>query len=87
VFGRRLVSANVEWRGWRTTARGLVRIAPAVFLDVARATRGFEGTNDRWQADAGAGVRFAVPGSGVVRVDLAHGLRDGGFVFSAGWTR
>lgn len=87
VFGRRLVNANVEWRGWRSIARGLVKVAPAAFVDTGRATRGFAGTNDRWQVDAGAGLRIAVPGSGIVRIDLARGLRDGGFVFSAGWTR
>ncbi len=87
VFGRRLADAGVEWRGWRALARGVVRLAPAVFIDSARASRGLADSNHRWQFDAGAGLRLAVPGSGVVRLDLARGLRDGGFVLSAGWTR
>ena len=87
VFGRRLADAGVEWRWWRTAGRGLARIAPAVFIDTARATHGLAGSTDRWQADAGAGVRVAAPGSGVLRVDVGRGLREGGWVFSAGWTR
>ena len=87
VFGRQLADAGAEWRWWRTTGRGLVRIAPAAFIDTARATRGLAGSNDRWQADAGAGVRVAAPGSGVLRVDVGRGLRDGGWALSAGWTR
>ena len=87
VFGRRVADAGVEWRGWRTLGPGFVRLAPAVFLDSARASRGLTGSNEQWQFDAGAGLRLALPGSGVVRLDLARGLRDGGFVLSAGWTR
>jgi len=87
VFGRRVFDGGLEWRGWRTTGRGLVRLAPAAFVDTARAVDGLADSNHRWQVDAGAGVRLAVPGSGVLRVDLARGLRDGGFVLSAGWTK
>jgi len=32
-------------------------------------------------------VRIGVPGSGVLRVDLAKGLRDGRTAISIGWTR
>jgi hypothetical protein len=55
-----------------------------VFLDVARATdRRLPG--GAWHADAGAGLRLALPGSGVVRLDVAKGLRDGATVVSVGW--
>ena len=64
-----------------------VRIAPAAFVDLARATRGLDASNTRLQVDAGAGLRIAIPGAAVMRIDLAHGLRDGGFVVSAGWDR
>lgn len=87
VFGRRVFDAGAEWRMWRTAGRGLLRIAPAVFVDLARASRGLQDSDRRWHVDAGAGLRLAVPGSGVVRIDLARGLRDGAMALSAGWTR
>jgi hypothetical protein len=37
--------------------------------------------------DAGAGIRVSLAGLGVLRVDLAHGLRDGRTAFSVGWQR
>jgi hypothetical protein len=85
VFGRRVSFANVEAQRWRRLRRAPVRIAPAFFVDAARATSGFEGTKANWQVDAGAGVRLALPGAGTLRVDLAHGLRDGRTALSAGF--
>jgi hypothetical protein len=36
--------------------------------------------------DAGAGVRFRLPSRGeTLRIDYAHGLRDGANAVSVGW--
>jgi peptidase C39-like protein len=85
--GRRLIHGGVESRLWLQSAPKLIRVAPAVFLDAARPSRGLEGANQRWQVDAGAGIRLAVPGSGVLRIDIAHGLRDGSNALSVGWAK
>ncbi len=87
VFGRRLLHAGVEWRRWMQTRAKVVRFAPAAFLDAGRAGGVLRGGDARAHLDAGAGLRIAVPGAGVVRLDLARGLRDGSMAFSAGWTR
>jgi hypothetical protein len=87
VFGRRLAYAGLEWRRWVQPARKPFRIAPALFLDTARASRGLASFDRRWQSDVGAGLRLALPGSGVVRLDFAYGLRDGSTAVSAGWGR
>ena len=88
VFGRRIAFGSVEAQHWlRPVARNLLRIAPAVFLDSARATRGLGSSDRRAHYDAGAGIRIALPGTGVLRVDVARGLRDGRTVFSVGWQR
>jgi peptidase C39-like protein len=87
IFGRRLLDGGAEWRRWATPRGKLLRIAPAVFVDIARASRGLPGADGRWHADAGAGLRISVPGSGALRIDLARGLRDGGMALSAGWIR
>ena len=82
AFGRQLVFGTLEGQWWRLLRRAPVRVAPAVFVDVARASRVQQ---DRAYIDAGGGIRIALPGFGVMRVDLAHGLRGGGTVLSAGW--
>src|SRR3954454_11641829 len=88
VFGRRIGFGSVEAQRWLPPVwHGLLRIAPAVFLDTARASRGLATTDERMQYDLGAGLRLAIPGSGVLRVDLAHGLRDGRTALSVGWQR
>ncbi|NUR55645.1 MAG: hypothetical protein HOQ29_14465, partial [Acidobacteria bacterium] len=76
-----------EWRRWMRPPRWIVRVAPAVFVDTARATRGLSSRDSRVQMDAGAGLRVALPGLGVLRVDVAHGLRDGADAVSVGFTR
>jgi hypothetical protein len=86
AFGRRLAFATVEAQRWRSLRRvPAVRIAPAAFVDGARATHQADPSGSRLHVDAGAGLRVAVPGAGVMRIDVAHGLRDGGTVLSAGW--
>jgi hypothetical protein len=85
VFGRRLAHGGAEWRRWMDTRP--VRLAPAVFLDLARAGGLLPDGDARAHLDAGAGVRIALPGAGVVRIDVARGLRDGSTALSVGWTR
>jgi hypothetical protein len=87
VFGQRLIHGGVEARHWLQPGRKPVRLAPAAFLDVARSFRGVDGVDTPSQFDVGAGLRVAVPGSGVLRVDIAHGLRDGRNALSIGWVR
>lgn len=87
AFGRQLAFGTIEAQRWTLLRRLPVRIAPAVFADVARATKGLDAADTRVHVDAGGGVRIALPAAGVVRIDLAHGLRDGGWVLSAGWDR
>ena len=87
AFGRRLIHGGLESRLWLQPARTPIRVAPAVFLDAARSSRGLEPVNQPWQFDAGAGIRLAVPGSGVLRIDVAHGLRNGRNALSIGWVR
>jgi hypothetical protein len=87
VFGRRIVSGSGEVQRWLKPGKWPVRMAPAAFVDVARATRGLGSTADRAQIDTGAGLRVSLPGMGVLRVDVAHGLRDGRTAVSLGWQR
>ncbi len=85
VFGRHVVDGGVEGRRWLQLSRKPVRFAPAVFVDVARAYHALDDQTERWQMDVGAGLRMAIPGSGVLRVDVAHGLADGRTSVSMGW--
>jgi hypothetical protein len=87
VFGQGLIHGGVESRFWRQLRGKPVRLGPALFVDAARAFRGLNGTNGTTQIDAGVGLRLAIPGSGVLRIDLAHGLRDGRNALSIGWVR
>lgn len=87
VFGRRLVHAGAEWRQWLKPAAHVIRFGPAIFVDSARAWAGLASSDARWHVDAGAGLRIAAPGSGVIRIDVARGLRDGNTTLSLGWTR
>ena len=88
VFGRRIAFASAEVQRWIAPKKQrLLRIAPAVFVDLARATHGLPASDTRLHYDAGAGMRFALLGFGVLRADVAHGLRDGRTAFSVGWQR
>jgi len=86
VFGRTLAYGSVEAQRWMARP-ALVRIGPAVFVDIARATRrGTEAGDAQSQIDAGAGVRVKVPGAaGVLRIDVARGVRDGATALTFGW--
>jgi hypothetical protein len=86
VFGRRVAHAGIEVQRWLRPFASIVRIAPAVFVDAAAARERLH-AGSAWNADAGVGLRLAAPGSGVLRVDVAKGLRDGATAFSVGWTK
>jgi hypothetical protein len=83
IFGRRVYHAGTEVRRWLKPVMKIVRIAPAMFLDTASADHRLR-PGSMWHADLGAGLRLAAPGSGVLRIDVAKGLRDGSTAFSAG---
>jgi hypothetical protein len=87
VFGPQLTHGGAEWRRWIHPVKRPLRVAPAIFVDLARGTRGLANSVERWQTDAGGGLRIAVPGSGVLRIDVARGLRDGRSALSLGWGR
>ena len=87
VFGRGLASGGVEWQRWGAPFKRVLRFAPAFFVDAARAYDVPEYGDPRTHVDAGAGVRLAIPGAGVLRTDLAVGLRDGKWAISVGWLR
>jgi hypothetical protein len=85
VFGRRVAFVTLEHeRPFWSSPYGLATMT--VFVDTARAWQRREPGPSDWHTDIGAGVRFAQPGSnGVVRLDLAYGLRDGAVSVSAGY--
>ena len=87
VFGRSLAHGGVEARRWYTAGRRPLRVAVAGFVDVANAAGGIASSDVRLHADVGAGLRISLPGTGVLRLDLARGLRDGNTVLSIGWIR
>jgi hypothetical protein len=86
IFGRALAHGGAEWQK-TTLARGPARIAIAAFGDVARAWHPLDVTAEtRTQIDVGIGLRLRVAGQApALRVDVAHGLRDGNTAISAGW--
>lgn len=84
-FGRTLRYANVEGQRWLSRPL-LLRIGAAAFLDVAQASRRASAADGLTQADVGGGLRLRVPGApGILRVDVAHGLRDGADAVTVGW--
>jgi predicted double-glycine peptidase len=87
VFGRIVASGGVEWRQWRWPVLRVARVAPAAFVDIARAYDAPSFADPRAHVDVGLGLRLAVPGAGVIRADIARGLRDGEMAFSVGWGR
>lgn len=87
VFGRRLVHGSGEVRRWFSVRQKPLRVALAGFVDVARVRDGITSSDLRAHMDVGAGARVAVAGAGVLRVDVARGLRDANTALSIGWTR
>ncbi len=86
TFGRTLRYASIEGRRWLGRP-SIIRIGAAAFVDVAQATRRAIAANGPLQTDLGGGLRIRIPGTpGILRVDAAHGLRDGADALTIGWT-
>lgn len=74
-LGRSLAQGSFEVQYWRP-ARGPVQAGVALFGDLARTSDRFA-EPPRTDVDVGVGARLAVAGlPGVVRIDIARGLRD-----------
>jgi hypothetical protein len=83
-LGRMLLQASVEGRRWWRVS-GPMRAAAAVFTDIGRTARRSSGPA-LFDVDAGIGARLALDGMpGLLRVDLARGLRDGATAVSVGY--
>ena len=86
VFGKGLVDAHAEAQRWIASAAP-VRFAGAAFADLARASRRQASARESvTEVDVGGGLRVRIPGvAGVLRVDAAHGVRDGADALTVGW--
>ena len=87
VFGRRLTFGGAEVQHWSRPSKWLLQYAPAAFVDIAKASHGLADGVSLTEVDAGFGLRIAAPGSGLLRIDLARGLRDGQTALSVMWER
>ena len=86
VFGRSVQYASADAVRWLPRPQ-LLRVGIAAFADLARSTRSTSGKPDAAQLDLGGGLRLRVPGAGrVLRIDVAHGLRDGADALTIGWS-
>lgn len=86
VFGRQLAHGTAEYqRPLLTTPGG--SLAWAGFTDMGVAwQRTTDQTRGPTQVDLGTGLRLVLPGKGgVIRIDVARGLRDRNVVLSTGW--
>jgi predicted double-glycine peptidase len=82
-LGRRAGGLSIELQRWR--GAGPVRIATAAFTDVLRTAGRLKGES-LTDADVGIGLRILLPaGAGLLRADVAHGLRDGANAVSLAW--
>jgi len=85
VFGRRVASAGAEATAW-APGPGPLSAGAAVFVDAARAWSRSGGGQSPAEVDVGAGLRLALPITRAhLRLDVAHGLRDGENSVSVGW--
>jgi predicted double-glycine peptidase len=85
AFGRTLTYATAEAQRWFDRPL-LPQVGLAGFVDTARATRGVAGSSTATHLDVGGGFRIRIPGAdGVLRVDVAHGIRDGANALTVGW--
>lgn len=86
AFGRILAHGGAEAEAW-TDAVAPLALGLAGFVDLARAwRRPGDGRAGPFEVDVGAGLRLALPGRGSrLRLDFAHGLRDGSNALSVGW--
>jgi len=80
-IGRQIVYTSGETQRW-WAGKTRLRVGAAAFVDVAQIDRRAVPVS-RADVDVGVGARLAVPGvSGVVRIDVAKGLRDGSTALS-----
>jgi hypothetical protein len=85
AFGRTLAFGSAEVQRWFEHPT-IARLGVAVFTDLARASRQASDGRTPVYVDAGAGLRIKIPGTpGVLRADVAHGLRDGANALTFGW--
>jgi predicted double-glycine peptidase len=85
AFGRTLTSGGVELQRWLERPV-LARVGIAGFADLARASRQADFGSTPVHVDVGGGLRIRIPGTpGVLRADVAHGLRDGANALTVGW--
>ena len=85
AFGRTLTFGSAEVQRWLPRP-SLVRLGIAAFVDAARASRQASDDGARLQIDPGVGVRIKIPGTpGVLRADVARGVRDGKNALTFGW--
>jgi hypothetical protein len=85
AFGPTLAYGGVEAQRWFERP-SVVRMGVGGFVDVARASRGAAPGSGQALVDLGAGLRIKVPGAaGVLRIDVARGLRDGATALTFGW--
>jgi predicted double-glycine peptidase len=86
VFGRVVAHGSVEYTRPVVQAMG-GSLAIAGFVDAARAWRRLNAPGpSALYVDAGIGLRARTPGrGGMIRLDVAHGLRGGGTTVSGGW--
>jgi hypothetical protein len=85
AFGRTLAHGTIERQGWPWTL-GPLRLGWALFVDSAKPWDRGQAGPVPWQVDGGGGLRVRCLGmNGQLRIDAAHGLRDGSSAVSAGW--
>jgi predicted double-glycine peptidase len=85
VFGRSTVYGSAEVQRWLDRPT-LTRVGFSAFVDIAQASRRATSGAGPAQTDVGGGVRVRLPGvPHVLRVDAAHGLRDGANAVTVGW--
>ncbi len=86
IFGRSLQYANADVVRWLPRPQ-LARVGLATFVDLARSTRSVAIDRGVAHVDVGGGLRVHMPGADrVLRIDVAHGLRDGANAVTVGWT-
>jgi hypothetical protein len=84
LLGRRLIHGGAEYERPLLVHR-LARVGVAGFVDLARVSLRRTAGSSPLHADIGIGLRLAgLPSLGHVRLDVAHGLRDGRTALSAG---
>ena len=87
AFGRTLAYSHAEAQRWIASGAP-VRFGVAAFADLAAASRRSPPAGrGPTQIDLGTGLRVRIPGAaaGTLRVDFAHGLRDGANAVTFGW--